>query len=132
MSFEPLLTATQPIPLHAIAAMLAFCLGILQFVLPKGTLPHRVLGYIWVTIMVLVAASGLFIFKIRMLGPFSPIHLISIFTFFSLYFAIRAARRGDIKRHKSIMKQLFGFGLILAGAFTFLPGRAMHEVLFGS
>lgn len=131
MSLEPLLSATQPIPPHAIAAMSAFCLGILQFILPKGTLPHRVLGYVWVTLMVLVAASGLFIFKIRLLGPFSPIHLISIFTLFSLFFAVRAARMGDIQRHKSVMKQLFGFGLILAGAFTFLPGRAMHEVLFG-
>lgn len=132
MSLEPLLSATQPIPPHAIAAITAFLVGILQFILPKGTLLHRVLGYIWVTLMVLVAVSGLLIFEIRLIGPFSPIHLISIFALFSLFFAVRAARRGDITRHKSVMKPLFCFGLVLAGAFTFLPGRAMHAVLFGS
>ncbi|MEP0519802.1 MAG: DUF2306 domain-containing protein [Hyphomicrobiales bacterium] len=131
MTFELLLTEPQPIPPHAIAAIAAFLLGIVQFMLPKGTTRHRLIGYVWVSLMVLVAASGLFIFKIRLIGPFSPIHLISIFTLVSLFFVVRAARVGDIARHKSGMKQLFGFGLVLAGAFTFLPGRAMHAVLFG-
>ena len=42
------LNAAPAIPLHAFAAMAAFVLGIVQFAAPKGTLPHRTLGWIWV------------------------------------------------------------------------------------
>ena len=48
MSLAPLLDAAPAIPLHAFAAMTAFALGVVQFAAPKGTLPHRTLGWIWV------------------------------------------------------------------------------------
>ena len=48
MSLAPLLDAPGTIPLHAFAAMAAFALGIVQFAAPKGTLPHRTIGWIWV------------------------------------------------------------------------------------
>jgi uncharacterized membrane protein len=48
MSLQPLLDAVTPIPLHALAAMAAFVLGVVQLAAPKGTLPHRTLGWIWV------------------------------------------------------------------------------------
>ena len=41
----------RTIPLHAFAAMAAFALGIVQFAAPKGTLPHRTIGWIWVALM---------------------------------------------------------------------------------
>jgi uncharacterized membrane protein len=42
MSLAPLLEAARgTIPLHAFAVMAALVLGIVQFVAPKGTLPHR-------------------------------------------------------------------------------------------
>ena len=52
MSLAPLLDAAPAIPLHAFAAMAAFVLGLVQFAAPKGTLPHRTLGWIWVLLMV--------------------------------------------------------------------------------
>ena len=52
MSLAPLLDAAPAIPLHAFAAMTAFVLGIAQFAAPKGTLPHRTIGWIWVCLMV--------------------------------------------------------------------------------
>src|SRR6478735_7471668 len=55
MSLTPLLDAPGTIPLHAFAAMAAFALGIVQFAAPKGTLPHRTVGWIWVGLMVTVA-----------------------------------------------------------------------------
>ena len=58
MTLAPLLDAAQPIPLHAFAAMAAFVLGIVQFVAPKGTLPHRTVGWIWVGLMAVVAISS--------------------------------------------------------------------------
>ena len=41
--------------------MSAFVLGLVQFAGPKGTLPHRTLGWIWVLLMAAVAASSFWI-----------------------------------------------------------------------
>ena len=94
MTLDPLLSAPQPIPVHAIAALVAMVLGGLQLWGPKGTRNHRTLGYIWVGLMAIVAFSGFFIHVLKLFGPFSPIHLLSVLTLASLWYAIRAARRG--------------------------------------
>ncbi|MFM1861522.1 MAG: hypothetical protein RLZ26_44, partial [Pseudomonadota bacterium] len=78
-----------------------------------------------------VAVSGLFITELRWIGPFSPIHLLSLVTLWTLFRAVDAAYRGDIATHSRAMVWLYGLGLVLTGAFTLLPGRAMHGVLFG-
>jgi uncharacterized membrane protein len=74
MTLAPLLAASPVIQIHAFAALGAFGLGIAQLAAPKGTLPHRTLGWTWVALMVVVAVSAFFIHTIRMWGPFSPIH----------------------------------------------------------
>ncbi|MDE4131932.1 DUF2306 domain-containing protein [Phaeobacter sp. QD34_3] len=130
MDLAPLTQASAPIPLHAFGAMGAFVLGVAQFVLAKGTLLHRAVGRLWVGLMVAVALSSFFIWELRMIGAFSPIHLLSLFTLFWLWRAVAAARRGDIAAHRRLMKILFVCALLGAGAFTFLPGRIMHDVLF--
>jgi len=131
MTFDPLLSAPLPIPYHAIAAMAATLLGGIQLWGPKGTRNHRILGYVWVGLMAFVAFSGFFIHTIRLFGLFSPIHFLSAFTLASLWFAIRAARRGNIGQHRRTMVALFWMALVLTGAFTFLPGRVMHQVVTG-
>lgn len=65
MSLAPLLDAAPEIPVHAFAAMAAFVLGVIQFAAPKGTLPHRTIGWIWVLLMLAVAGSSFWIHKIR-------------------------------------------------------------------
>ena len=80
MSLAPLLNAAPAIPLHAFAAMAAFALGIVQFAAPKGTLPHRTLGWIWVVLMAVVASRRSGSTTSGWSGPWSPIHLLSIFT----------------------------------------------------
>ena len=132
MTLDPLLSAQQPIPVHAIAALLAIVLGGFQLWGPKGTRNHRMLGYIWVGLMVIVGFSGFFIHGLRLVGPFSPIHLLSAITLVSLWHAIRAARRGDIRRHRKTMVPLFWMALVLTGFFTFWPGRVMHQVVTGA
>jgi len=131
MSLAPLLEAPGTIPLHAFAAMAAFALGIVQFAAPKGTLPHRTIGWIWVVLMAAVAISALWIHEIRMVGPFSPIHLLSSFTPIMLVLAVLHARRHNVSGHKKAMTTIFFGALIIAGLFTFLPGRIMHAVVFG-
>jgi uncharacterized membrane protein len=65
MGLPPLLNAAPAIPLHAFAAMAAFVLGVVQFAAPKGTLPHRTLGWIWVVLLLSVAISSFWIHQIR-------------------------------------------------------------------
>ena len=131
MSLAPLLDAAPAIPVHAFVAMAAFALGVVQLAAPKGTLPHRTVGWIWVGLMVVVAASSFWIHEIRLLGPWSPIHLLSVMVLVMLPIAVIAARRHNVSRHRKTMIGIFAGGLIIAGLFTFVPGRIMHAVLFG-
>ena len=131
MSFAPLLDAAPAIPLHAFAAMAAFALGIVQFAAPKGTLPHRTIGWVWVGLMAAVAISSLWIHQIRLLGPWSPIHLLSIFTLTVLPIAVWKARHHEVATHRRMMMFIFAGALVIAGLFTFVPGRIMHAVIFG-
>jgi uncharacterized membrane protein len=131
MSFAPLLDAAPAIPLHAFAAMAAFVLGLVQFAAPKGTLPHRTIGWIWVLLMVAVAASSFWIHQIRLVGPWSPIHLLSIFTLIVLPIAVWRAHTHRVADHRRIMIFIFAGALVIAGLFTLLPGRIMHQVVFG-
>jgi uncharacterized membrane protein len=131
MSLAPLLDAAPAIPLHAFAAMAAFVLGVVQLAAPKGTLPHRTLGWIWVVLMAVVALSSFWIHQIRLFGPWSPIHLLSIFTPIMLVLAVLAARRHNVRAHKITMISIFAGALVIAGLFTFVPGRIMHAVVFG-
>ena len=131
MSFAPLLEAAPAIPLHAFAAMSAFLLGLVQFAAPKGTLPHRTLGWIWVLLMAGVALSSFWIHQIRLIGPWSPIHLLSIFTLVMLPLAVWRAHRHRVADHRHIMMALFSGALVVDVLFTLLPGRIMHAVVFG-
>jgi len=131
MSLAPLLDAAPAIPVHAFAAMAAFALGIVQFAAPKGTLPHRTVGWIWVALMAAVAASSFWIHEVRLLGPWSPIHLLSIFTLIMLPIAVWRARRHRVADHRRIMTMTFVGALVIAGLFTLLPGRIMHALVFG-
>ena len=126
-----LFAESHPIPLHAIAAMMAIILGAVQFYMKKGGVIHKLLGRIWVGLMLIVSVSSFFIHEIKLWGAYSPIHLLSLWTIFSLSLAIYFVRVGNIKRHKQMMIALYGFALILTGFFTFMPGRVMYQITFG-
>ena len=131
MSLAPLLDAAPAIPVHAFAAMIAFVLGVVQLAAPKGTLPHRTLGWIWVGLMVSVALSSFWIHQIRLVGPWSPIHLLSIFVLITVPLAVWRAHQHRVADHRRIMISVFSGALVIAGLFTLLPGRIMQAVVFG-
>jgi uncharacterized membrane protein len=131
MSLAPLLDAAPAIELHAFAALTAFALGMVQLSAPKGTLPHRMIGWIWVTLMAVVGLSSFWIHQLRLWGPWSPIHLLSIFTLAMLPLAVWAAHRHAVDRHRRAMTGLFFGALVIPGLFTLMPGRIMHKVVFG-
>jgi uncharacterized membrane protein len=126
------LLARQPwvIQVHIAAAVAALLLGTVQLVGIKGTRIHRLIGWSWVVAMFTVAVSSFFIRQINP-GAFSWIHLLSGWTLIALPMALFAIRRGRVVSHASGMTWTFIGGLIVAGAFTFLPGRLMWEVFFG-
>jgi uncharacterized membrane protein len=131
MTLAPLLDAPLVIQIHAFAAIAAFTLGTAQLAAPKGTFPHRIVGWSWTTLMLTVAVSSLFIHAIKMWGPWSPIHLLSLLVLATLPLAVWHARRHHVRQHRWAMLMLFTGALVIAGGFTLLPGRIMHAVVFG-
>ena len=131
MSFDPLFAAPMVVQVHAFAAMGAFLLGLVQFAAPKGTLPHRTLGYIWAALMLVVAGTSFGIYGIRQWGEFSAIHALSVIVVVVVPLAVLAAHRHNVNRHRYAMMGIFAGALVVAGGFTLVPGRIMHRVLFG-
>ena len=131
MTLAPLLAASPAIQLHAFAAMTAFALGVVQLSAPKGTIPHRAIGWVWVLLMLAVSVSAFWIHTIRLWGPWSPIHLLAIFTLIMLPIAVLHALRHRVPQHRIAMISIFFGTLVVAGAFTLVPGRIMHDVVFG-
>ncbi|WP_047614238.1 DUF2306 domain-containing protein [Rhizobium sp. IY2] len=130
MTLEPLLDAPLAVQIHVAAVTPAAALGAYILLRPKGTPRHRLFGRIWMALMVVTAISSFFIHELDLIYGFSPIHLLSIATLFGSWNAIAAARRGDIRLHRRIVAGLYFGGIVLAGLFTFLPGRIMHAVVF--
>lgn len=122
--------APLAVQLHLVAAVSAFVLGLMQFVLPKGTGLHKTTGWIWVVLIATAAISSLFIRMINH-GAFSFIHILSGWTLVVLPMAIYAARRGDIARHRGRMTGIFIGGLLIAGTLAFMPGRLMWRLFLG-
>jgi uncharacterized membrane protein len=132
MTLEPLLSASPAIKLHAFAAMAAFALGIVQFWRPKGTSAHRAIGWLWAGLMLVISVSAFFIHELRLWGSWSPIHLLAILTLVTLPIGVLHARRHRIGQHRVFMISIFCGALLIAGLFTFVPGRIMHAVIVGN
>jgi uncharacterized membrane protein len=135
MSLEPILSASPAIQLHVYTVVPAFLIGTWQiFFSAKGSRFHRLMGYIYLSLMTITAISSLFIKTIMPQGPlfgFSPIHLLVPVTLWGVAGALYYARRGDITRHKRAMITTYIGAILIAGVFTLMPGRIMHAIFFG-
>src|SRR5882672_2898258 len=131
MSLDPLLHASPIIQVHALFAFLALLLGAVQLFRKKGDALHRAIGRTLVGLMAIVALSSFFIWTIRVVWLFSPIHLLSIFVLVMLWRGVKAARARDVARHRKTMQGTYFFGLVITGLLTFIPGRTMYFVAFG-
>ena len=127
----PLLEADLAIQIHAIAATEALLLTPLALFRRKRDRLHKIAGYAWVTNMAVAALSSFWIMEVQLIGPFSPIHALSVLVLFNLFNAIRQVRRGNVQAHQGIMKGTALWGLGIAGLITLVPGRIMNAVVFG-
>ena len=127
----PLLKAPLSVQLHVLAAVVALFVGAVIFLLPKGTGFHKALGWTWVSSMIIVAATSVAMI-VDLRSGINALHVFTAITVISLWAGLTAIRRGDVKRHAGSMIGLYIGGLIIAGAFAFIPGRTMWAVFFGS
>jgi uncharacterized membrane protein len=130
MNLAQLLDAPAAIQLHVAAALLSVVLGPVAIFRRSRDIVHRVAGRVWIASMATTAISSFRISENPMFGRFSIIHVLSVVTLVSLVGAFRAIRAGDVARHGATMRALYAQALMLAGAFTFFPGRRMSEAFF--
>ena len=111
--------------------MAAFALGVVQLSAPEGDAAAPDLGLDAGRADGGLSATSFWIHDLRIWGIWSPIHLLSIFTLVTLPLAVLYARRHRVDRHRWAMIAIFTGALVIAGMFTFVPGRIMHRVVFG-
>lgn len=119
---------------HLFTVAPCFFIGAYLMAFNKGTPSHKILGKIYMTLMFFTASVSLFIPALvgpQFLNHFGFIHLFSFLTLYSVPTALIAVKKGNIKRHKWSMIQLYVGALVIAGGFTLMPGRYLHQVFFG-
>lgn len=119
---------------HLWTVVPAFFLGTLILFLKKGTALHRSLGRVYMVLMLITAFISLFMSA--RVGPtlfnhFGYIHLFSVLTLYMVPGAYFDIKNGNVGGHKRKMIGLYVGGLIIAGGFTFFPGRYLHMIFFG-
>ena len=128
-SFNPALTMT----LHLLTIATAAMLGTFQMFRGKSTPSHRLLGRIYMALMLTTAVISLF--TPAAVGPlfiahFGAIHLLSFVVFYCVPSAYFAAPAHNIRAHKAAMIGAYFGGILVAGAFTLAPGRFLNKLLF--
>ncbi len=131
MSIDPILSAPVYLQIHVVSALLSILLGPVPMYRRKRDRIHKGFGYVWVVAMATVAVSSFWIHSFAVIGPFSPLHGLAVLTVWSLWNGIRHARAGNIRVHRIIFRNLYWYGLMIAGLANFLPDRRMNEVIFG-
>ncbi len=128
------MTYLQLAYMHVATVLPAFVIGTYILIVRKGTAKHKLLGKIYVALMLVTAFITLFMPAVvgpSFLNHFGFIHLLSLLVFVTVPRAIFAIRRGDVKAHKSAMLGMYVGALLIAGALAMMPGRLMHLWIFG-
>ena len=117
---------------HLVTAFAALVLGGVQLARAKGTPGHRLLGWAWVALMTGAAISSAFIRDYGMpnLWGFTPIHALTVLVAVSLPRGVLAIRRGDVAKHRKVMRHLYIGACVIAGVFTLMPGRFLGTLLW--
>lgn len=123
------LYARLPVIIHVASVLPTIPLGGYLLLAPKGTARHRLLGKVWLVLMLVTATSAIFI---QTTGGFSWIHLFVPLTFHAAWKVMDTARKGDIAAHKRHLVTTYLTALMLPGIAAFLiPGRLMNVMLLG-
>jgi uncharacterized membrane protein len=118
---------------HLATVVPCFIIGTVLLMIKKGTKIHVNFGRIYMILMLVTATATLFIRA--QVGPtifnhFGWIHSFSFLTIYTVPTAYLAIKKGNIKVHKRKMILLYFGAIIIAGGFTFMPGRYLHSLFF--
>lgn len=119
---------------HLATVIPCFVIGTYLLLAKKGTPIHKILGRVYMILMLITATITLFMSA--KVGPpfinhFGYIHLFSVLTIYTVPTAYIAIKKGNVKSHKRKMIILYFGAIIIAGGFTFFPGRYLYELFFG-
>jgi uncharacterized membrane protein len=134
MPYIPQLTPL--IAVHMTAALIAIAIGPVAIWARKGRLlrpkVHRAFGYAWVTLMIVTALSAIFISGegLAHFMGFGFIHLLIPVTLGNLFVAFRYLAKGNIAGHRKTMMRIYVGACVVAGVFTFMPGRYLGHVVW--
>ena len=120
--------------MHLGAIAPAFLMATFMMVTKKGTEVHKLIGRIYMVLMLFTAMVTLLMSAQvgpRLFNHFGFIHLLSVLVLYCVPSAYWAIKNGNVKRHRWSMIGLYIGGLIVAGGFTLMPGRMLGNVLFG-
>ena len=118
--------------IHLVAALWALVFGAVQLLSAKGSRRHRWLGWSWVLAMVVTAVSSFWLSGgLALLGPFSVIHLLSVWTLVCLVISMLAVRHRRLDTHRNFLVGAY-LGLVGAGLGALAPGRLISGWLFGA
>jgi uncharacterized membrane protein len=118
---------------HLATIVPAFLIGTVLLFMSKGTPVHKLLGRIYMPLMLVTAIITLFMPAVvgpRFGGHFGFIHGFSALVLYSVPTAYINARRGNVAKHRSAMIGLYVGGILIAGTFAFMPGRMLNQMLF--
>ncbi|QXP66749.1 DUF2306 domain-containing protein [Polaribacter sp. AHE13PA] len=118
---------------HLITVVPCVFIGAYLLAVKKGTPFHRNLGKTYMLLMMITAVITLFMPAYvgpQFLNHFGLIHLFSFLTLYSIPTAIIAIKKKQIKKHKLKMIFLYVGAIVIAGGFTFTPGRYLHTLFF--
>ena len=120
--------------IHLATVVPAFILGTISLMMTKGTQFHKIIGRVYMILMLFTASVTLFMSAEvgpQFLNHFGYIHLFSFLTIYTVPTAYIAIKKGNVKAHKRKMVLLYFGAIIIAGGFTFFPGRYLHTLFFG-
>jgi uncharacterized membrane protein len=120
--------------LHLSTVVPSFIIGTALLLMKKGTNIHKKAGITYMILMIVTAVITLFMpaqVGPQLLNHFGWIHSFSFLTIYTVPTAYMAVKKGNIKAHKRKMILLYFGAIIIAGGFTFMPGRYLYQLFFG-
>jgi uncharacterized membrane protein len=113
--------------IHAIIILVLVVAGWIMLALPKGDRRHRTLGWIWVSGMVAMGATSLTVphgdsWVAAYIGGGSALALLA--------YGIYAVKTRRLRNHGRTMAMLM-IALVLMTLLSLMPGRLLHDVVFG-
>ncbi|MGY0627527.1 MAG: DUF2306 domain-containing protein [Paraglaciecola chathamensis] len=115
---------------HLATVLPAFLIGTYLLANRKGTPTHRTLGKVYMGLMLVTALLTLFMAAQVgpvLIGHFGYVHLFSLLVLYAVPSAYFAVRKGNIAKHKRSMLLLYVGAILIAGGFTFTPGRMLYD-----